>query len=204
MRGFLNFYVDTAINHSGGGGNTPSFNLKITNWSWEILDFKLRVDIMTTPTHPLLMAVNISWVFCHPILRIAGTSRHLFRIVSLSKLRSVRNLPGSRRWPMLADLQWVGGCGAGEAAARPETGDWDWATWGRGLSCAPPPPRQHAPAQARQSDVTNTRRYTYSIFEYQHSEKDLLKIFELVSFSNFGTLPHKKDKRENIYSTRKM
>ena len=38
MRGFLNFYVDTAINHSGGGGNTPSFNLKITNWSWEILD----------------------------------------------------------------------------------------------------------------------------------------------------------------------
>ena len=30
MLGFLNFYVDTAINHSGGG-NTPSFNLKITN-----------------------------------------------------------------------------------------------------------------------------------------------------------------------------
>ena len=48
-----------------------------------------------TPTHPLLMAVNISWVFCQPIRRIAGTSRHLFRVVSLSKLRSVRNLPGS-------------------------------------------------------------------------------------------------------------
>ena len=159
---------------------------------------------MTTPTHPLLMAVNISWVFCQPIRRIAGTSRRLFRIVSLSKLRSVRNLPGS---PAVAHVSrsamgWRVRGGRGCGPAR------DWrlrlGNMGTRTQLCPASAPQTRARTARQCDVTNTRRYTYSIFEYQHSEKDLLKIFELVSLSNFGTLPHKKDKTENIYSIRKM
>ena len=159
---------------------------------------------MTTPTHPLLMAVNISWVFCHPIVSIAGTSRRLFRIVSLSKLRSVRNLPGS---PAVAHVSrsamgWRVRGGRGCGPAR----DWRLRLGNMGTRtqlC----PASAPPTRARTSPPVWRHQHTEIHLQYlwvQHSEKDLLKIFELVSLSNFGTLPHKKDKRENIYSIRKM
>ena len=92
----------------------------------------------------------------------------------MSKLKSVRNLPGS---PAVAHVSrsamgwWVrGGRGCGPAR------DWRLRLGNMGTQDSvvpPPPPRQHAPAQPRHSDVTNTRRYTkvWLPFEYQHSEK---------------------------------